>query len=75
MACQPDTGKVKRIATMLHKGATITRTYAAFYQAWLYSSETTRRAELVLGCAQRSPKAQSTTVYFRGDERGGLRNR
>jgi hypothetical protein len=31
MACQPDTGKVKRIATMLRDGAAMTRGRSALY--------------------------------------------
>jgi len=41
MACQQVTGKVKRIATMLHKEASITAARAAFYLASINIDETT----------------------------------
>jgi hypothetical protein len=71
MACQPDTGKVTRIATMLHEGAAMTRGRAALYLPWLCSSENNPKS----GRRVDWPTGVIHHCLFPRDERGGLRYR
>ena len=48
MACQRDTGKVKRIATMLHKEAAITRGHAASFNLASFVADATTAAARLL---------------------------